>query len=49
VRALLDTHTFLWWDSDPAQLSPSALGLCRDPGNPLLLSIVSLWEMQLKA
>jgi PIN domain nuclease of toxin-antitoxin system len=48
VRLILDTHTFMWWDSDPAKLSATALALCNDPANELLLSVTSLWEMQIK-
>jgi PIN domain nuclease of toxin-antitoxin system len=22
MKLLLDTHTFIWWDSDPSKLSP---------------------------
>lgn len=39
---------FIWWDSEPAKLSPQALALCQDRQNALLLSVVSLWEMQIK-
>jgi hypothetical protein len=28
MKLLLDTHTFIWWDSAPAKLSPQALTLC---------------------
>lgn len=48
LRLLLDTHTFIWWDSDPTQLSPTALAYCSDPANELIVSVVSLWEMQIK-
>ena len=48
MRLLLDTHTFIWWDSEPAKLSAQALALCRDPQNSLLLSVASVWEMQIK-
>jgi len=48
VKLLLDTHTFIWWDSDPAKLSATALALCSDPANELILSVTSLWEMQIK-
>jgi len=48
VKLLLDTHTFIWWDSDPAKLSATALALCSDPANDLILSVTSLWEMQIK-
>lgn len=48
MKLLLDTHTFIWWDSEPARLSPHALALCQDRQNVLLLSVVSVWEMQIK-
>ncbi|MEW6296855.1 MAG: type II toxin-antitoxin system VapC family toxin [Thermodesulfobacteriota bacterium] len=44
----MDTHTFIWWDSEPAKLSPQALALCQDRQNMLLISVVSVWEMQIK-
>jgi len=48
VRILLDTHFFLWWDSQPQQLSPQARVLCEDAKNTLVLSVASAWEMQIK-
>jgi len=48
-RLLLDTHTFLWWDSAPDRLSATILALCRDPSVLLFLSLVSLWEIQIKS
>ena len=48
-RLLLDTHTFLWWDSAPERLSAAVLALCRDPGVVLYLSLVSLWEIAIKS
>jgi PIN domain nuclease of toxin-antitoxin system len=48
MKLLLDTHTFIWWDSSPQKLSPKALALCQNPENTLLLSIASIWEMQIK-
>ena len=48
MKLLLDTHTFIWWDSDPSKLSATALALCSDSGNELILSVTSLWEMQIK-
>ncbi len=48
MKLLLDTHAFIWWDSDPARLSPQVLALCQDPTNTILLSVVSAWEMQVK-
>jgi len=48
MKLLLDTHTFIWWDSSPQKLSPKALALCQHRENILLLSIGSIWEMQIK-
>lgn len=49
MRALLDTHTFLWWITDDARLSSTARALIADRGNRLLLSSVVVWEIALKA
>jgi len=48
MKLLLDTHTFIWWDSDPLRLTPQVLNMCQDPENLLLLSVGSVWEMQIK-
>lgn len=48
MKLLLDTHTFIWWDTEPAKLSAAALALCCDPANQLVLSVASLWEIQIK-
>lgn len=48
MKLLLDTHAFIWWDSDPARLSSHILALCQDQSNVLLLSVASIWEMQIK-
>jgi PIN domain nuclease of toxin-antitoxin system len=49
VKVLLDTHTFIWLDSQPEKLSQTALNLCQDENNELYLSIASVWEMQIKS
>jgi PIN domain nuclease of toxin-antitoxin system len=49
MRLLLDTHAFIWWDSDPGQPSAPALTALRDPSNEVWLSVVSVWEMTIKA
>lgn len=48
MKLLLDTHTFIWWDSDPLKLSPQVLSMCQSRENILLLSVASVWEMQIK-
>jgi len=48
MKVLLDTHAFIWWDSDPTKLSPQARAACEDRANVVLLSVASAWEMQIK-
>nr|MDQ3013402.1 type II toxin-antitoxin system VapC family toxin [Acidobacteriota bacterium] len=48
MKPLLDTHTFIWWAIQKSSLSANALAALQNSQNDLLLSIVSLWEMQLK-
>lgn len=48
MKLLLDTHIFLWWDSEPTKLSNNVLTALTDPRNSLFLSVVSVWEMQIK-
>ena len=36
MKVLLDTHTFIRWDGNSAQLSQVALALCTDPQNTVL-------------
>ena len=48
MRLLLDTHTFLWWDSQPTKLPAKVLALCEDTQNEIFLSVASIWEMQIK-
>jgi PIN domain nuclease of toxin-antitoxin system len=49
MRLLFDTHSFIWWDSEPDRLSPAALAALRDPANEVLPSAVSAWEIVIKA
>jgi PIN domain nuclease of toxin-antitoxin system len=48
VIGLLDTHAFIWWDSDPDRLSNAARAFLLDPANTVFLSVVSVWEMVIK-
>lgn len=45
---LLDTHAFLWWLAGDTALSPSARRTIGDPGNQVLVSAVSAWEIATK-
>ena len=48
MRALLDTHTFLWWDLDSPKLSPTAKKFIADGNNQIYFSAVSAWEIAIK-
>lgn len=48
MTLLLDTHAFLWFTLNDSRLSGDALALMSDPGNELLLSPASYWEIAIK-
>lgn len=48
MKLLLDTHIFLWWDSEPTKLSDKVMKILTDKTNTLFVSVVSVWEMQIK-
>lgn len=48
MRLLLDTHLLLWAAGEPNRLSAAARRLMRDPGNTLVFSAASLWEIAIK-
>ena len=45
VRALLDTHAFLWWIADSGRLSRTARGAIADESNEIVVSAASAWEI----
>jgi PIN domain nuclease of toxin-antitoxin system len=48
VKLLLDTQILLWAAGQPERLSAAARKLLNDPGNELLFSAASLWEVAIK-
>ena len=48
MKVLIDTHVFIWWTTEPARLSSSVYTLLTDPSSEPMLSMVSIWEMQIK-
>jgi len=48
VKLLLDTQIFVWWAEEPERLSQRAFELCQDSDNSLIVSVVSIWEIQIK-
>ena len=49
MKLLLDTHIFLWMGQAPHKLTDTMRDALLDPNNVLFLSVVSVWEMQIKA
>ncbi len=45
----MDTHTFLWWNANDPRLSPLARQHIADPANTIFVSLVSVWEIAIKA
>jgi len=48
VKLLLDTHVWLWWNTEPERLAPSAVRQIANPRNEVFLSAASVWEMAIK-
>ena len=48
MRALLDTHTFLWWFTDSRRLSEAVRQAIVDETNDVLISAASAWEIATK-
>jgi PIN domain nuclease of toxin-antitoxin system len=48
MKLLLDTHLLLWAAGQPDRLPPAARGMLDDPGNELVFSAASLWEVAIK-
>lgn len=48
MRLLLDSHAYLWWLSDDAQLSVTARLAIASPANAVLVSAATIWEIEIK-
>jgi PIN domain nuclease of toxin-antitoxin system len=48
MRALLDTHVWLWMLSEPERLSAKVQEILADPATELSLSVASAWEVAIK-
>jgi len=49
MRMLLDTCALLWFLRNDAELSESAALAIEDPANEVFVSVVSIWEIAIKA
>ena len=48
MRALLDTHTLLWWLSDDPALTRAARKIVAETKNTIFVSAASAWEIATK-
>ena len=49
MRVLADTHSLVWAAADPDRLAPAARDLLADPHADVWFSVVSIWEVVIKA
>lgn len=45
---LIDTHIYIWADNEPDKLSQTAKLILDNPNHTIYLSMVTLWELQIK-
>jgi PIN domain nuclease of toxin-antitoxin system len=48
MRVLIDTHVLIWWTGETNQLSPLVQDMLADQQTEPVLSMASIWEMQIK-
>lgn len=48
MKLLLDTHVWLWWNTEPGRLAKAAHRQIVDSRNEVFLSAASVWEMAIK-
>jgi PIN domain nuclease of toxin-antitoxin system len=48
MRVLINTHVLIWWTGETNQLSPLVQDMLADQQIEPVLSMASIWEMQIK-
>jgi PIN domain nuclease of toxin-antitoxin system len=48
MKYLIDTHIFIWFIQNSANLKQTARSLIEDPNNEIFISIASLWGISIK-
>lgn len=48
MNLLLDSHTFVWWRDELHKLSSKAFAEISNSNNDIFLSVVTVWELQIK-
>jgi PIN domain nuclease of toxin-antitoxin system len=42
---LIDTHIWVWWESNPRKLNPRNAQTLATPGQKVAVSVISCWEI----
>ena len=48
MKILFDTHSFIWWGSEPERLSATACDVLANTEHEIFLSVISIWEILIK-
>jgi PIN domain nuclease of toxin-antitoxin system len=48
MRLLIDSHTLIWAVDQPTKLSNTAVTILQAPGNDLVISAGTIWEIAIK-
>jgi PIN domain nuclease of toxin-antitoxin system len=48
LKLLLDSHVLIWWIAESPRLDPSVVERIEDEANDVLISPVSVWEIEVK-
>lgn len=48
MRAILDTHAFIWWVTNDPRITVNVRRIIADSSNELFLSVASCWEIIIK-
>jgi PIN domain nuclease of toxin-antitoxin system len=47
VKIILDTQVLIWWANDVSNISNRVQNIIFDVDNELLVSLASIWEIQM--
>ena len=48
MKVILDTQVLIWWANDVSNISDRVQNIIFDVDNELLVSLASIWEIQIK-
>jgi PIN domain nuclease of toxin-antitoxin system len=48
MKLLLDTHTLIWWFSEPLRLKNQVISMLQQAENMVFVSAATMWEIAIK-